>query len=498
MTYTPTYIPLGPLDHIAPWNIPQSVIYLSLKHGVTTQDAFSTLLEGLRRTFLQIPWLNGRVHWQSENTPGWRPGQLEIRYSALTQNPPQLRYNEMKTNLTFLDLKDLAFPLDTFNDEELLWTNPFEPNFETGLEVFTAQANFLPGGCALVLSVAPPASDGTAMLSVTRLWADHCSSLMHDGHQPNGGPDSSSSALGPLAYASSERTVLDSIGKQLKGATSSGQMNPEIYHLVGLDPEQGSSDEGSHVPANAISELSKEMKPSLFYLPHAAYTTLRKDCVAELGATDVSGNDLVCALIWRSVIRAYMAVHRAQYSNMEPLEPQSELCIPFDARVELMGSLPSNYLGNLNFEHRLACSLDHLVAKETSIPQLAKMIRTHASEFACGVNLLEAYSLLGSVSDYRQVPQMRAPRMKSASVGVLSPMMLPFNEACFGAQVFGNGGRPESFRPMMGACNSGFRTTFVVPRKSHGGIEFVLTLSEKERNFLAGDSEFTSYALHLA
>lgn len=45
-------IALGPLDHIASSNIPQNIIYLSLKQGTSPQDAFNCLREGLHRPFL--------------------------------------------------------------------------------------------------------------------------------------------------------------------------------------------------------------------------------------------------------------------------------------------------------------------------------------------------------------------------------------------------------------------------------------------------------------
>ncbi|KAE8143665.1 hypothetical protein BDV38DRAFT_276750 [Aspergillus pseudotamarii] len=82
-----SHIELDALDHIAAWNIPQSVIYLSLKQDVTIHDAFGRLQEGLRRTLAQIPCLNGRVHWRNEDTTGWRPGQLEIRYEPIRHLP---------------------------------------------------------------------------------------------------------------------------------------------------------------------------------------------------------------------------------------------------------------------------------------------------------------------------------------------------------------------------------------------------------------------------
>ncbi|KAK8062279.1 hypothetical protein PG997_014376 [Apiospora hydei] len=111
---------LGPLDHIAPCNIPQSIIYLGLKQQVDPQDAFVCLREGLRRTIHQAPWLNGRVYFQSPETPGWRPGQLEIRYKSPPEQessgtpPPSheipLRFHELPSTTSYDELREAGFP----------------------------------------------------------------------------------------------------------------------------------------------------------------------------------------------------------------------------------------------------------------------------------------------------------------------------------------------------------------------------------------------------
>ena len=495
-----THLTLSPLDHIAPWNIPKSVIYLSLKSGVTAQDSFARLQEGLRRTLIQLPWLNGRVHLQSNDAPGWRPGQLEIRYKPVSEGMPhQLGLHNLDTKLTFDDIKDQSFPLDMFDDETLLCHSPFEPDFEGGVEVLAAQANYLPGGCALVLSVAAPASDGSAMLSVTRIWADHCCSLTNNMGQHTAGVFVSSE---PNSRGC-ERAFLKRLCEKDKSATISSQIQSEIWRLVGLDePTRDSSQtfQSAEVSADARSSSSIKMKPSLFYIPQSAYIALRTASAAKFGTQDISGNFLVCALIWRGVVRAWKACQKSKHTNDSAEkfdEPISEVAIPFDARPDFLDILPANFLGNLNFENRFALPIAELVAEDIDIPQLANTVRTYATSFTSRTHLLQSYTLLSSVEDYRELPQMRASRMKSASVGIFSPMTLPFNKACFGAQTFGNSGRPEAFRPLMGRYNSGFRTCFVMPRKSHGGIEFVMTLSEREREFLCNDEEFASYALSM-
>jgi len=66
------------------------------------------------------------------------------------------------------------------------------------------------------------------------------------------------------------------------------------------------------------------MKPSMFYMPQ--YTTLRKECIKEFGTADVSGADLVCALIFRSLIRASTSLN-----PNGALPEMATLALPFDA-----------------------------------------------------------------------------------------------------------------------------------------------------------------------
>lgn len=97
--------------------------------------------------------MNGKVHWQAPDTPGWRPGQLEIRYNPDVNNTnkpkcPQFRFNDLKLDVPYNDLKARGFPLDVFTDEDVLWIPPSYVNSiieDDGVEVVAAQANFIPG-----------------------------------------------------------------------------------------------------------------------------------------------------------------------------------------------------------------------------------------------------------------------------------------------------------------------------------------------------------------
>lgn len=474
---------LGPLDHISPRNIPQSVMYLSLKESVKATDAFAHLQEGLQRTFTQAPWLRGTVHWQSKESTGWHPGQLEIRYSGPhTGLDDLLRFNELDTDKTYSDIRDAGYPLDVFGDEALIWTRPWNPDFDEGVPVFAAQANFLPGGCILAFSMASAALDGTGMLSAIKYWAEHCG-------QPTKG------AIKSLPSEILDRAVLDrALAADENVPDSRADQLKITRQLVGLHPNPT----GGFLGHKEHPEGEANMKHVLFYLPHPAYTTLRRECTAHLGNTNVTGNDIISALIWRSLMRAANAT--------KPLRlVESELLRPFDARPSLASALPPppGYLGNVNFESRVTMPLYALLTEQKEdgegggriIASVAQAIRSASDRDAAPDRLRDAYAFLRASRDWGSLG-WRATRCapEAASVGVLSPIVLPFNDTCFGEGVFGNHGRPDAFRPLMGAANRRFRTCFVIPRKQHGGLEFVMTLSEEELRFLCEDEEFGRYA----
>ncbi|KAF2271301.1 transferase family protein [Westerdykella ornata] len=469
---------LGPLDHNAPHNIPQSMIFLSLKQDVRPSDAFTQLQDGLRLTLQRMPWLGGTIHWQSPETPGWRPGTLEIRYPNSIANTDLLRLKELNTSKSYGHLRDAGFPLDAFDDEEIIWTRPWSSNFHEGVPVFAAQANFLPGGCILAFSIPSPASDGTAMLMIINLWADFCS-----------GDPILASQMWNLAKGSAvedhsiSRSLLDQVLTE-ESIPKSQTGHRTLHQLVGMDP----------IPDQDTRSDGNAMQHVIFYMPHKAYTALRKDCVEQYGDRAITGNDLICAFIWRSLMRAQRATKAHEFK--ENSSTMTVLLRPFDARPHVAKLLPSMYLGNLNFESRITMPLSSLVDPNTSIPSIAHIISKSLDIQTTQDNLANAYRLLRSSPDYGQV-QWGATHATGTTVGILSPIVLPFNDTCFGMDVFGNGGRPDAFRPIMGASNRPFRTSFVIPRKKHGGVEFVMTVSTEELGFLCDDAEFNRFGFSL-
>jgi hypothetical protein len=133
--------------------------------------------------------------------------------------------------------------------------SPFKRDFNLGAEVFAAQANFIPGGYLLVLSIAPPASDGTAMLNVTRLWADHCNSILCDRQ---GMMATSNQVIMLLPADGVDREALDNI---LTGAKSSpglpkslgSKQATNLHHLIGMDEYYWTNKDKPRLNDNAAS-----------------------------------------------------------------------------------------------------------------------------------------------------------------------------------------------------------------------------------------------------
>jgi hypothetical protein len=196
----------------------------------------------------------------------------------------------------------------------------------------SAQANFVPGGCLLVLSIAAPASDGTAMLNVTKLWADHCRNLLNkhtNGYQ----------SYMPLSATSVDRAAIDIALAQRKEPFDEYQAAVRP-HLVGCGKREPTSKDACELhdrvevdpgyDSNHDVYQAPDMKPYLFYMPQSMYTALRKELASVQNTTEVSGNDIICAFIWKSVIRAWAAVRLGRRDI--DVDEQATLAMPFDAK----------------------------------------------------------------------------------------------------------------------------------------------------------------------
>ncbi|SPO04421.1 uncharacterized protein DNG_07106 [Cephalotrichum gorgonifer] len=480
-------IPLTPVDHAPSRQYCAFLFYIPLKPGIKPRQAFGILQEGLHRTFVQLPWLSGRIWRQSPDAPGYRPGQLVLRHGPVAPDgewPSQLRFNELDSSVSFDELRDAAFPTNSFPDDSLRWIG-FRPDVNEGPDVFMAQANFIPGGCILAAGPHHLASDGAAAITIATLWADHCRELQSNSPVP---------VLAP-ASETYDRTFLDRTWAA-HGQRESGEgVDPSNWRLLG----RPGPPEPVPEPTNEEEQPSagRSMKSSIFYVPAAKFSALHKAC-AQAGE-GITATDALVALLWRSNVRARRKIAlQANTPTGDISDPQAwaGLAAMVDGRAYFKPEwLPPDYLGNLTCINLALRPIAELVSPELSLGDVARSIREGANTVTVQ-SLMDAYALARDVPDYDRLAYSDL-RLDSAGL-LISPLVgLPVRGMNFGS-IFGNGGCPEAMRPPMAALNRTTRTCFMLPRLEGGGVEVLLNMFEEEMEVLMQDKEFTEYAMFLA
>ena len=496
MDSRPIHFTLNALDHLPPPNYPNIILYLPLKGSVSPKEAFNVLQWGLHRTFVQLPWLDGKVCPVSRTAPG----VLEIRCHPVNidRTPPhQLKYNELDSSESYEQLRESAFHPSAFEDETLTWA-PFLPDLTEGTEVFVAQANFMPGFCILTAAICHAASDGMGAFSVLKIWADNCRDVQL-GNVPQ--------MMQPPEI--SDRNLLEQICAEERRGRSLEQIPPMTWRLLGLEaPGENNPPEATHrqqraeqAPTPNATGPQKAMNAYVFYISPAKVTALREECMKELGATQVSVNDVICALVWRCLLKARTAARESSGAKavhrdlvVHAHDVQARLDLPFDVRPYFSQILPPNYLGNFTMINQTLLPLSDLVAPLRSVGSVARTIRQVAGEVT-PASLMDAYTLVKTVRTSLKLDNLK---VDGNGLMITSLLAFPLAEICFGETIFGNGGKPEALRTLMGAINQSFRYCVILPRKDHGGVEFVANLFPREMDVLMEDEEFDKYVMSVA
>ncbi|KAI1171817.1 hypothetical protein F4777DRAFT_32147 [Nemania sp. FL0916] len=489
---------LGPLDHIPPRNYVKFSLYLPLNPGVDTTKVFDQLHEGLHRLFFQFPWLGGKVYWQSPDTAGWRPGQLEIRYSPPDEaqsRPYQFKYNIIEDAPEYEELAELGFPTNTFRDAELLWA-PFMPSVDDGAEVFVGQANFIPGGCVLCAAIFHSVSDGTATATFFKVWADSCKAALSMTR------DESANAL-MLPPGSDDRSLLDNLWRKEGSGRLVKEIDPSTWRILGLDTPSLISNapavetNGKGLEGNIVLP-ERKMNSRIFYISPEKFTLLKTECLRSAKVTgdstsNISGNDALSALIWQGLMRARLKARG--YSNGHKQDPLSCLEMTLDGRPDFSQALPSTYLGNVILINQSFFPLAELTSPQTEISEVARVIRENGSRIY-PESVLDSYTLVKNIPDYNQL-KLRFTTVEGNDMMITSLLKFESDSLSFGDEFFDNDGKPTAFRPLMEGFELFFRISFILPMKSHGGIEFVVSLYDNEMDELLGDQEFGKYAMLL-
>ena len=247
----------------------------------------------------------------------------------------------------------------------------------------------------------------------------------------------------------------------------------------------------------------RPLKSAIFYILRPNFAALHKECAqANKTTAHVLGTHAICALIWRCLEKARCTAAMAPAQRGKPAgdDTNTRMDILLDGRAGFSDSLPSTYLGNYTVRVLCSMALQTLTSPDTPIAPIAGLISENVSRLDSGT-LMEAFTLLKTMPDYEWLKRQKWQGRRSISrvaLMITSMLMVPQDQLNFGDRVFGNGGRPDCSRPLMGAMNaSGTRICFVLPRIANGGVEFIINLSEEEMSLLEADEEFGKYAMPL-
>lgn len=514
------HIVLSPLDYIPPRNYVRLLFPIPLNPGVDEKVVFDDLREALHKTFVQEPWVSGRVFRQSPDTPGWRPGQLEIRHRLYQPDGPrpyQLKYQRLDTDWTYAELRDAGFPSGIF-DEQLLLDAPRVGEVDlAGAQIFVGQANFLEGGLLLGMTFVHAATDAMAMLNIQKLWAENFREL----HERDAG-----GKIAPSRFTATDndRSLPERLWQRETGGRgpSRNPDDPWLKGLACLDSDYpgdvdvtGATQRAAAAAAKVNHTTNGDVKPTtngidkpttngshhpsrtmlnrVMFLSSEDLSALGKECALEPlppGASPLSISDTINAIFWRGVMRARSAAATARST---PLDPISVFESPVDVRNAFAADFPPDYLGNCFLLNTARMPLAELIAPSTPLGRIAQALRQGAAGVDGGA-VHDAYALLRSTPDLSCVQGRFVERPESADLLLSNVIALPMSEIKFGGRYFGNGGTPHALRVLHGPYAPDVRLGHVLPRNpKHGGVELSVNLFEDEMVYLDADEEFGRY-----
>ena len=393
--------------------------------------------------------------------------------------------------MSYDEIKDCGFPMDTFSDDEVLWGEYINvPEDDKGAECLKAQANFMPGAVYLCGATHHNVCDGTSQFDVWRAWAANCNALQSDTTPATPDPLSSDRALIERIWA----TEGAGNGKFKRDKN----MQPVSWTLLDMDMPNAAE---PRPPAAAALSFDETMQSAVFYISSDKLATLHKRCVQEAGAAArISGNDVLTAFIWRGLLKARReaALNAGRVCELDLEGVEAKLQLTLDGRPDISreGLMPLIYLGNLVFMNLCTLPLTTLTAPETRIATIAHTIR-QVADAASADAMLDSYALARQV-DHLSSLGLRLRPLRGYDMILSSLIMFPVEDMRWGGRMFAKGGEPDALRPLWDAINTVARLCFPLPRKSGAGTEFVLNLFQDEMDLLVEDEEFSEYAAYLS
>ncbi|XPS80139.1 hypothetical protein M3J09_012100 [Ascochyta lentis] len=492
---------LNAFDYVNPNHYMGLVFYIPLQVGVSFADAFENLQEGLNRTMEMIPALGGKMVECSKDEIDYFKGELCVAVpplSAPTRN--RLVYRDLSYQLpSFEQLRLDGFVPSAFKDELVLRQDTFP---QLPADVLVGQANFVEGGCILAVDLNHCCLDGVGAIIALKAWGENCRYLQGD----------KSATLDWYDAESFNHSLPDILHEMDGNQRPANEVDPDTWgflpfvrlklstaHEPSIDelPSKRPLGQPPTYPLHPVWPLppvERKLDTTLFLISPEKVQQLKEDVLADPGTKGVitSVSDIVQAFFWQSAIKARHQVAKELHKQKFMLDDMSILELPTDGRPFFSSSLPATYMGSMLILNRANMPVEVLCAPDTSIGQVALLLREAAARISPSV-VHDAFTLLKSLPDYS--------RFSTANMGIghmhamISNMMLfQTSEISFGDALFANGGSPLTMRPQLERGSGRFRFLCIFPMKEDGGIELALGTYPEEREMMQRDEVFTKYA----
>ena len=511
-------IKMNPMDQVNFNHYMGLNFYFALQDGISFEQAFTVLQEGLRRTMQLIPALEGKIMPCSKQEIGYKEGDLRITMPSLSSSAStnhslglrQLVYKDLSQILPpFERLRDGGFMPSAFKDELVLGGYAFP---QLPADILMAQANFVEGGCMLSANFHHSCFDGVGVMIVLRVWAECCRFVQGD-------MSATCSWLDPESFNHSLPNIL----YELEGyARPAHEVDPGVWaHLPFAPPEDGFShlvngtketDQSRALGGKALPppptfnrkyvlpptppEDGRYLDTNVFLISAEKLQKLKEDVLADPAAKGAitSISDIVQAFFWRAAIRARYNAAEKQRGEAFESDDISILELPFDGRPYFSSLLPSSYMGSMLLLNRPNMPVSKLCSPDTSIGAIAYHIREATSRITPSL-VHDAFTLLQSLPDYRRftIANMGIGGHMNAMISNL--MLMPLSEISFGSGLFAGAGSPECMRPLLERGRKRFRFLVIQPMRSDGGVELALGTLPEELEVFKTDEEFTKYAV---
>ena len=515
-------IRLNAIDHLSPNHYLGFNWFFALRQGITFEEAFAILKQGLRRTMELIPPLDGKVMACSTEEMGYKKGDLRVTVPPYPMTASskagrsdsstvlrQLLYKDMSQILPpFQKLREAGFKPSAFKDE-LVLGGPVIPPLPA--DVLSAQANFIEGGCILATNWHHCCLDGVGVMIALKIWAESCRYVQGDS-------SATCAWLDPECFNHSLPEILH----ELEGyARPAEEVDPGVWGFLPFQPpdkrekpgelqvngisgtENNSAHTGRTLPPPPVLPQKFDWPPppakaglntTMFLIPAEKVKKLQQEVVADPKAKGLitSISDITQAFLWRSAIKARYRVATELRGEVFGRDEMSILELPVDARPHFSSLLSSSYMGIMLIVNRPNMAVETLCSPDTSIGEVAYLLRKAAERITPAL-VHDAFTLLQSLPDYDRFTNA-CMGLEGMHAMISNLILFQTSEVTFGDGLFADGGFPVAMRPRFGPLQKYFRFLVIFPMRDDGGVELGLGTTPDELAMLKSDEEFTKYA----